>query len=420
MKDTETSITTTDEHDVELPLTGTRVLDLTRALSGPFCTSLLGDLGADVVKIESIGGEVCRVWGPYQDSESLYFIAANRNKRSLSMDMWSERGRELLRSIVGHFDVVVENFRPGVLAALGLDGEWMKAHHPEVIVASISGFGHVGPRSNEACFDQVAQGMGGLMSLTGSAESGPMRSGIPLADNLSGMFAALGICASLAGRKRGQSVHTSLFESVIGVLTFQGQRFLSLGEVPDRAGNDHPVVVPYGVFRTADDPINIAAGMYTQFVALCATVGAPELANDPRFEDPKTRKDNQTQLHHELESRLLENTADHWLTELKLANVPCGPIYNVAQTFADPQVKALRVVQEIEHPVLGTVPVARGPLWLGGKPTSVRRGAPLLGEHTVEVLQECGLDGAAIDDLIASGTISVAHPSQETVTAVAQ
>lgn len=391
--------------EVDLPLAGIRVLDLTRALSGPFCTALLGDLGADVVKVETPAGEVVRQWGPYQDDESLYFIAANRNKRSISIDIWSDAGRELLRSLVGNFDVVVQNFRPGVLDALGIGQDWMTEHHPNTIIASISGFGHVGPRAGEACFDQVAQGMGGLMSVTGSNETGPMRSGVPLSDMLTGMFAALGVCASLAGKTRGMAVHTSLLESVIAVLIFHGQRYLSLDEIPERVGNDHPVVVPCGVFPTSDGQINIVAGTDQQWIKLCSVLGADELASDPRYASPKMRYENKSELVREINNQLATKTSAEWLSLLASASVPCGPINDMQQTFDEPQVKALGIVEDVKHPTLGTIPIARGPLWIGGKPTSVRRVAPMLGEHTNEILAECGYTEEAIGSLRASGLI---------------
>ena len=225
-----------------LPLDGIRVLDLTRALSGPFCTALLGDLGADVIKIESPDGDVGRAWGPYDQGESLYFLAANRNKRSVALRLWSDEGKILLRRLAMKCDVLVENFRPGVLDALGLGEEWRSEHAPDLIVSSISGFGHVGPMRDEPCFDQVAQGMSGFMSLTGTVDSGPTRAGVPLADLTAGMFAALGICATLASPERGRTVHTSLLEGMIGLLGFQAQALVSLGEVAGPAGNRHPEI----------------------------------------------------------------------------------------------------------------------------------------------------------------------------------
>jgi crotonobetainyl-CoA:carnitine CoA-transferase CaiB-like acyl-CoA transferase len=400
----------TDPNMNDLPLSGRRVLDLTRALAGPFCTALLGDLGADIVKVEPLKGDLARTFPPYQEAESLYFLAINRNKRSLAIDMWSESGREVLRSMVGHFDVLVENFRPGVLDAL-LGEEWLKTNHPDLIVTSISGFGQVGPRSGEACFDQIAQGMGGFMSLTGTIESGPTRSGIPLADILSGIFAALGVCASLASPHRGQSVQTSLLESILGVLTFQGQQYLSLGQVPPPAGNDHPVAVPYGRFRTADQPINVAASTDSQWTKLCEVIGAPELATDERFATPRQRFEHKATLLPEIDVRMTLKPSSHWLAALTAAEVPCGPIHNVAQAFSEPQVEALGVVQEVTHPVLGTVASARGPIWIDGRPAEIKRVAPLLGQHSAELLEECGYDEDAIHRLIGDGVIAAAAPS---------
>lgn len=393
----------------ELPLTGIKVLDLTRALSGPFCTALLGDFGADVVKVEGLEGELCRSWGPWEGEESLYFLAANRNKRSLALDLWSRAGREVLRQIVGQFDVVVENFRPGVLEALGIGAEWMAANHPDVIVASISGFGHIGPDKDVPCFDQVALGAGGLMSLTGTAESGPLRLGIPLADTLAGMFSALGICAALAGRSRVSTVHTSLLESVLGVLTFQGQQVLSGGETPARMGNDHPTIAPYGVFRTADQPINLAAAAPEQWRSLWRVLGAPEMASDPRFARPKDRVRNRVDLATEIEARLTCRPSAEWLEAFRQAAIPAGPINDVAQALAAPQVQALGTVKAVEHPTLGTVTMAQGPLWFNGEHTPIRRVAPRIGEHSREVLAECGLSTAAIDELVGAGTVAVLH-----------
>lgn len=409
----------TEEHrsvddEVDLPLNRVRVLDFTRALSGPFCTSLLGDLGADVVKVEPLHGDHSRDWGPYLEGESLYFASINRNKRSIAIDMWAEQGRRTIRRLARGFDVVVENFRPGVIGELGLDDEWLAANNPDLIVASISGFGHIGPRSGEPCFDQIAQGMGGLMSLTGTAESGPMRSGIPLADNLSGMFAAIGICATLAGARRGARVNTSLLEGVVGVLTFQAQRYLSIGEIPQRAGNDHPVTVPYGVFHTADKPINLAAGTTAQWESLCRVLGAPELATDERFASAPLRTRNRELVRQEIESHLTRNTSKYWLEALTSASVPSGPINNIRDAFDEPQVRALAMVQEVKHSKLGTIPVTRGPIWYRGAPTPVRLAAPVLGEHSRAILQGCGFSETEIDDLFDSGVVCGATIVEET------
>ncbi|UUW91426.1 CaiB/BaiF CoA transferase family protein [Pimelobacter simplex] len=376
----------------DLPLHGIRVLDLTRALSGPFCTALLGDLGADVIKIESPEGDVGRAWGPYDEGESLYFLAANRNKRSVALRLWSDDGKALLRRLAEQCDVLVENFRPGVLDALGLGEDWRTEHAPDLVVSSISGFGHVGPMRDEPCFDQVAQGMSGFMSLTGSAESGPTRAGVPLADLVAGVFAALGICAALAAPGRGRTVHTSLLEGMIGLLGFQAQALVSLGQVAGPAGNRHPVVAPYGVFATADGAINLAAATEQQWQRLCAVLERTDLVGDPRFARPADRSANRDELQAEIEKVLRAARSSYWLDELRRAEIPAGPIHDLAGVFADAQVAALHLVDEVEHPVLGTVPMIRGPLWIDGEPLQVRRTAPGLGEHTDEVLAELGLN----------------------------
>ena len=390
------------------PLAGIRVLDLTRALSGPFCTMQLADLGAEVVKVESAKGDVVRLWGPFDGEESLYFRAANRNKRSIVVDMWSDEGRELLRRIAPTFDVLVENFRPGVLDALGLGSDWSAEHAPDLLVASISGFGHVGPMRAEPCFDQVVQGMSGFMSLTGTAESGPLRAGIPLADLVSGLFAALGICAALAGKRKGRRVQTSMLESMIGMLTFVGQGTVTTGKVPGPVGNDHPVVAPYGVYPTADQPINIAVGTERQWVAFCELIGAPELITDPRFERPPGRTENRDALREILERKLSARAAQEWLDLLRAVEIPCGPIYDLGQVFADPQVRALGlVVPAGSEP--GAPAAVRSPIWTDSRPPVIARPAPELGADTAAVLAECGLEPAEVERLSAAGVVDVRH-----------
>ncbi len=323
----------------------------------------------------------------------------------MAVDLWTPAGRALLRRLVQSSDVLVENFRPGVLAALGLDDEWLGAEAPNVVVASISGFGHVGPLSDDACFDQVAQGMSGFMSLTGTAESGPVRAGIPIADLVSGVFAALGICAALAGGEGGRRVQTSLLESMMALLVFQGQRQVSLGETPGVAGNDHPVVSPYGVFPTADLPINVAAATPGQWGKLCEIIERPHLVDDPRFRDPAGRDANRMALRRELEGVLRTRTAAEWLARFRDASVPAGPVHDLAGAFDDPQVVALRMVENALHPTLGVVPVVRGPVWFDGEPLHVRQSSPMHGEHSRQVLLECGLTEAEVAVLIETGAV---------------
>lgn len=395
-----------------LPLHGIRILDLTRALAGPMATTLLADLGADVVKVEPIDGEMIRRWAPFDGETSLYDVSVNRNKRSLTLDFRSDDGKQLLRSLALKSDVLVENFRAGVLAELGLSPESLKVDAPQLIVASISGFGPAGPLRDEPCFDQVVQGMAGLMSLTGEPGGTGYRVGIPIADILAGMFTALGVAAALAGRI-GESttvtrVETSLLESALGVLTFQAQRYLNLDEVPPAAGNEHPVLAPYGIFATADVPINIAAATDDQWSRLCTAINAPELADDRLFRTSRDRTLNRRYLQKRLEERLTQATADAWEQRLRKAGIPVGPVQDMAGVFSHPQVRATEMVTTVEHPVLGPTFVLRGPFRLENRPVTAYRSPPTLSQHTREVLTEHGLSSGDIDDLVARGVIGPA------------
>ncbi|MWA03507.1 CoA transferase [Actinomadura sp. LD22] len=395
-----------------LPLDGLRVLDLTRAMAGPYCTSLLGDLGADVVKVEALpAGDASRLWGPFDGPRSVYFDSANRNKRSVALTFRSEQGRRLLARLAERADVIVENFRPGVLSAIGLDPDELRARRPELVIAGVTGYGPVGPDRDAGGLDQIAQGMSGLMSVTGDAGGGgPLRVGIPIIDIVSGMACALGVAAAVAGRARGGGAHvqTSLLENALAVMTFQAQRYLTLGEVPGPQGNHHPVISPYGVFRTADRPVNIAVGSQRQWRVVCELIGAPELADDPRFADVPARVEARDALTGELERRLGTRRADEWIADLRAAGIPCGPIHAMDGVFADPQVEAIGMVRDT-----GSGPLMRGPLWLDGSPAPIRRTPPALGEHTCEVLGEAGLTEAEIDALIAEGIVRQADRAAE-------
>ncbi len=396
-----------------LPLAGVRVVDLTRALSGPLCTTLLADLGADVVKVEPTPtGDAIRLWGPFDKDVSVYHLAVNRNKRAIALDLRAEDGRALLHRLVGTADVLVENFRPGVMDSLGLGEPQRKLVYPDLIVASITGFGPTGPRRDDPGYDQIAQGMAGLMAVTGGPTDTPMRVGIPIADVLSGMFAAIGVLASLRGRDHDASaarVETSLLESVVAVMTFQAQRFLSLGEVPAPQGNHHPILAPYGAFATADLPINIAVGTDHQWRGLATAVGLADLADDPAFATADARRVNRERLAELLEKRLATNTQVEWLARLRSAAVPCGPIHTMAGVFADEQVQALGLTRPMTHPRLGSVSLVRGPLWLDGQPQQIRCAPPEYGQHTEEVLADLGVDPAQIDELRNRAVVAAAQ-----------
>ncbi|NIL74848.1 MULTISPECIES: CoA transferase [Rhodococcus] len=391
-------------------LSGTKVLDLTRALAGPLCTSLLSDFGADVIKVEPLAtGDSSRQWPPFDDDRSLYFTSVNRGKRSVAVDFRSDSGRDLLHRLALDADVLVENFRPGVLADMGLDPRELERENPRLIVMSVSGFGPVGPDHLAAGLDQVAQGMSGLMSVTGDAGSAPMRVGIPIVDTVSGIYAALGIAAALAARERdgrGRRVETSLLESAISTMTFQAQNYISTGRVAEPNGNTHPSITPYGVFDTADFPITIATGTEKHWFSLCSVLGAPELADRADYATGKQRTQHRDQLTKEILELLTVKTAAEWIEQMRAAGIPCGPIHTIDQVFDDPQVRALDMIQETEGPDGRSTSVVRGPFWVDGKVLPVRKAPPMtLGADTVEVLTELGLDAEEIVELRRSAVI---------------
>ena len=389
-------------------LEGVRVLDLSRALAGPLCTALLADFGADVVKVEPADGDTSRHWPPFDDhAASLYFASINRGKRSLSLAFRTSAGRQLLQRLVRRANVLVENFRPGVLASMGLDADTLAELNPSLVVMSVSGYGPVGPRAQDAGLDQVAQGMSGLMSVTGGCE--PTRVGIPVSDTLTAIHAAFGVCAGLLGRQRDGAAHvvqTSLLEATICSLTFQAQAYLSNGTVPTGTGNQHPTITPYGLFRTADHPINIAVGSAKAWRTFCAAIGAPELADRPEFADGAARLAHRELLNGLLTERLLQRTSTEWIAELSAAGIPCGPVHTLDQVFTDPQVRALELVEQVTDANGRERAMLRGPFWVDGAPVRVPGPPPMsLGEHTDELLAECGVGAIEIAHLRAEGVV---------------
>ncbi len=393
-----------------LPLAGIKVLDLTRALAGPFCTMILGDLGADVIKVEPAeGGDMIRGWGPFDRGVGVYFLSVNRNKRSLAVNLRDPQGLALVRDLALGCDVLVENFKPGATAAMGLDAATLREAHPRLVYTSVTGFGSDGPYGEWAGFDQIAQGMAGLMSLTGTEGSGPLRCGIPIGDLTAGLWAAIGTLGALlqqARDGRGQTVATSLLGALVSLLCVQGQRHLSLGEVPGPAGNDHPVICPYGLFAAKDGPLNIAAATPEMWVRLCRLLGLEGIADDPRFRDNAARMHNREALRRLLEDKLAARTRGEWAALLMQAGIPAGPIYDLGETFADPQVRQQRMVEEIAHPTLGPLPLLASGVRLesqGG--STLRRPPPALGEHGADVLAEFGIDAARAQALRAAGIV---------------
>ncbi|GAB3710397.1 CaiB/BaiF CoA transferase family protein [Nocardiopsis oceani] len=398
------------ENSAALPLDGITVMDLSRALAGPYCTALLGDLGAAIVKVESAkGGDSTRTWPPFEGDHSLYFDSTNRNKQSIAVDFYSKEGRRLLWGLATSADVLVENFRPGVLSTMGLDPEQLREANPGLVIASVSGFGTVGPLAQSAGLDQVAQAMSGLMSVTGPDADHPTRVGLPVMDIYAGLFTAVGICASLAGRDRqdgqGRQVATSLLEAGLAISAFQGQNYLSTGAVPSPQGNNHPVLAPYGVFRTADIPAIIAVGSQAHWRVFCEVIGAPELTDDPRFATGRERSVNRDALTEQIEVRLAAKPGMEWVEALREAGVPTGPIYTYEQVFADPQVQALDMVQRVQRSDGSDLPLLRGPLNIDGEATPLRKAPPALGEDTRAVLGGLGLDEVQIAGLVDAGIV---------------
>jgi crotonobetainyl-CoA:carnitine CoA-transferase CaiB-like acyl-CoA transferase len=377
-------------------LEGVRVVDLTRVLSGPFCTMLLADFGADVVKVEPPDGDSVRRQGAIKDGLSWYFATFNRNKRSIVLDLKSEEGRAALEKLVAGADVLVENFRPGVLARMGFPPARLKALRPGLVTCSINGFGSTGPYRDRPAFDFIAQAMSGFMSVNGRADDPPLRSGLPISDLVAGLYGALGISAALVRARatgQGEHVEVSLTNGLISLLAYVAANYFATGQALPRTGNDHPIASPYGLFRTADGEIAIAPSDDTFFARLVDALGMPELKSDPDYATQPARVANRFAINALIAAKLKAATSAHWIALLNAAGVPCGPVHTVDQVFADPQVQAQEMAIDVEHPTAGLVRMLGFPVKLGEAPCRVTRPPPSLGEHTAEIL--CELDEAA-------------------------
>ena len=392
-----------------LPLSGVRVLDLTRVLSGPFCTMLLGDLGAEVIKVETPGeGDTVRHQGVIKDGLSWYFANYNRNKRSITLNLRSEEGRDILARLIAKSDVLVDNYRPGVLSAMGFTDERLRELNPRLVRGSITGFGSTGPYRDRPSFDFIAQAMSGFMSVNGAADQPPMRSGPPVSDLIAGLYAALGIVAGLFREGRtgvGGTASVSLTGGLISFLGFMATDYLATGRLPRRTGNDHPIGSPYGLFRTADGEIAIAPAGEAMYQRLLRALDAEALRERPEFATNALRAQNRAAINAEIEARTIRETSEHWISVLNGAGVPCSPVMNLEQVFADPQVIDQRSVVTVEHPGHGTVSMLGSALHIDDAPLPVRAPAPELGEHNAEVLGELGFSPGEIDQLRERGVV---------------
>jgi len=394
----------------KLPLEGIKVIDLSAVMSGPFCSQLLADFGADVLKIESPGsGDMMRDYGPpFVKGESYYFLLHNRNKRSMILNLRSAKGIEVFGKLATTADIILENFRPAVKRKLKIDYEDLKGDNPRLIYASISGFGQDGPYENRAGFDLIAQGMSGLASITGWKETGPVRVGVAIGDSLAGIFAAYGILLALFEREKsgkGQRVETSLLEGLVAVLGFQAAKYFGSQERPERLGNDHGMVAPYGTFKTKDGYMNIAAGNQAMWTRLAKTLGLENLTNDERFLTVAERVKNLAEMARLLEEKLAEKTNKEWEALLDEAGVANGPILHIDEVFQDPQVLHQKMLLEMDHPRVGKIKTLGFPVKLSQTPAQLKIPPPYMGQHTEEVLQELGYSPGEIEIMRKEGGI---------------
>ena len=391
-------------------LDGIRVVDLSRYLSGPTLTMLLADLGADVVKVESLpGGDPARESGPFHGSESVYYMASNRNKRSVALDLRAPEGRAALDRLLADADVFVQNFKPGTAEKMGLGVDELRAVNPKLVYVSISGFGSAPPGSDLPGFDQTAQAMSGIMSVTGTEETGPMRVGAAISDSATGIYGAVGVLAALVERGRtglGRHVETSLMQASLSLCSYQAQKYLSLKEIAEPVGNDHPIMFPQGTFRTGHGSITLASGNEKMWRRLCAVIGLSDIAEDPRFSDNAGRMQHRKELRKLIEAALAERPSQEWVPLINEVGVPCGPVLDLEQALLHPITAGLRMVESVEHSLLGEMQVMGQAVTVEGSEEDwLHTAPPRLGEHTRQVLLEVGYDDEQIDLLESAGTV---------------
>ena len=376
----------------QLPLSGIRIIDLTRILSGPFCTMILGDMGADVIKIEGPGdGDPIRGIGAGHNDLSWYFASFNRNKRSMVLDLKSAAGKETLARLLESADVLVENYRPGVLDAMGFDEQSLDRLNPRLVVASINGYGATGPYADRPAFDFVIQAMSGFMSVNGHADAGPVRCAPPLTDLIAGLYAAFGVVSALRARDltgTGQRVESAMMSTMMSMFAFLASDYLATGQLPVKTGNDHPIASPYGLFTASDGDIAVAPSTEAILTRLLAILGIEELLEMPRFRTNELRVANRAELNQLINERVRNDTQANWITRLNAAGVPCGKVQDIGEALSDPQMVHQEMVIDVEHPGHGAVRMLGFPLRLSKTPCTVRYPAPEHGEHTEEILAE--------------------------------
>ncbi len=385
-------------------LEGVKVVDLTRVLAGPHCTMILADLGADVIKVEGPGGsDETRSWGPpFQCGVSAYYLCANRNKRSITVNLKTDEGREIIRTLAKEADVLIHNFKTGSMEKWLLDYDSLKKINPQLVYCSITGFGETGPFRHLPGYDYIIQGMSGLMSITGSEESGPIKIGVAMVDLLTGLYAAISIEAALFEREKsgqGQKIDMSLMDTAVSSLANVASNYLISGNVPRRIGNDHPNIVPYSTFKALDDELIIAVGNNRQFAKLCEVLGNKEMAEDEKFRTNEARVKNKAELTRILENLLRAKSVKEWIDLFSKKNIPCGPIHSMDQMFEHPQVTAREMVVKVDHPEAGLVKLVGSPIKLSRTKVKMERHPPMAGEHNSEVLQQVGFSLEEITQL---------------------
>ncbi|WP_126450998.1 CaiB/BaiF CoA transferase family protein [Sulfodiicoccus acidiphilus] len=396
-------------------LKGVKVVDLSRAMAGPYCTMMLADAGADVIKVEPPVGDETRLWGPpFQNGESTYFMSVNRNKRSIVIDLKKEQGKEVLRRLLENADVLVENFRPGVMEKMGFGYEQVSKLNPKIIYCSISGFGQWGPYKDRPGYDLIAYAVSGMMSITGEEGRPPVKAGVPVSDIGAGMFGAFAIVSALFRRVstgKGEYIDVSLLEGQIAWLTHQAGAYFATGQNPKKMGSAHSSIAPYQAFKAKDDYFVLAVGNDEQWARFCKAVGAEHLLNDPRFRSNPDRVRNRDALIQELEKVFSTDSSTEWVRRISEAGIPCSRIYKLSDVFTDPHVLARETVQEIDHPRAGKVKQISPPYKLKGSKFRIALPPPVLGQHTEEVLRELGYSEEQVKNMVKEGSVLITSTS---------